>query len=217
VPLAYFIFLARQKERPTLLFFFYLLALPLLLSWLVSFFVPVLQAKRVLFALPLFCLLEAFLLVSYQKSKPHLSKIFFTAVVTINLFSTYAYWTKPQLQREDWRGLSQEISQKFNQDNTAVLFAFDQPFAPWRVYDQAGFKTFSTGVFYANDLENPHELFKEASEYQYVLVFDYLRDLTDPDNLLLKVVQDLGFTPVSVLDYPNIGFVRIYSRSPIKS
>lgn len=217
VPLAYFIFLARQKERPALLFFFYLLALPLLLSWLVSFFVPVLQAKRVLFALPLFCLLEAFLLVSYQKSKPHLSKIFFTAVVTINLFSTYAYWTKPQLQREDWRGLSQEISQKFNQDNTAVLFAFDQPFAPWRVYDQTGFKTFSTGVFYANDLENPHEIFKEASQYQYILVFDYLRDLTDPDNLLLKVVQDLGFTPVSVLDYPNIGFVRIYSRSPIKS
>ena len=216
-PLFYFIILARHKHRSNLLFFFYLLVLPLLLSWLVSFFVPVLQAKRVLFALPLFSLLEAFLLVSYQKSKPQLSKIFFTTIIAINLFSTYAYWTKPELQREDWRGLSQEISQKFTPDNTAVLFAFDQPFAPWRVYDQTGFKTFSTGVFYANDLEQPHELFKDISKYQYVLVFDYLRDLTDPDDLLLKVVQDLGFTPVGVLDYPNIGFVRIYSRSSIQS
>ncbi len=216
-PLFYFIILARHKHRSSLLFFFYLLVLPLLLSWLVSFFVPVLQAKRVLFALPLFSLLEAFLLLSYQKSKPQLSKIFFTAIIAINLFSTYAYWTKPELQREDWRGLSQEISQKFTPDNTAVLFAFDQPFAPWRVYDQTGFKTFSTGVFYANDLEQPHELFKDISKYQYVLVFDYLRDLTDPDDLLLKVVQDLGFTPVGVLDYPNIGFVRIYSRSSIQS
>lgn len=216
-PLFYFIFLARHKYRSKLIFFFYLLLLPLLLSWLVSFFIPVLQAKRVLFALPLFCLLEAFLLVSYQKIQPQLSKILFTAIIAINLFSTYAYWTKPQLQREDWRGLSQEISHKFTPDNTVALFAFDQPFAPWRVYDHAGFKAFSTGVFYANDLEQPHELFKDISEYQYVLVFDYLRDLTDPDDLLLKVVQDLGFTPVGVLDYPNIGFVRIYSRSPIKS
>ncbi len=212
LPLIYFSYLAWRQHRTQAHFFLYLLLVPLLSSWLFSFFIPVLQAKRALFALPLFFLLEAFLIISYQKTKPHLAKVLLSAALIINLFSTYAYWTQPTLQREDWRGLSQEIAAKFPVDSTVLVFGFDQPFAPWRHYDQAGFKTISSGVFYANDLENPAEQFKELSEYRYVLLFDYLRDLTDPDDILVQVILDLGFRQTGMLDYPLIGFVRIYSQ-----
>ena len=214
-PLTYLLFLSLRKKQKNLSFFFCILFLPLLLSWLVSFFVPVLQAKRVLFLLPIFALLEAFLIDIYHKQKPHLVRILVTSVIIINLFTTFAYWIKPNLQRENWRALSQEISAKFSKTSTAVVFSFAHPFAPWEFYDQEGFKTFSSGVYYLNNLENPAETFKGLSDYSYVLVFDYLRDLTDPDDILLKTVRDLGFKEVGVLDYPNIGFVRIYTLDNI--
>jgi len=122
-----------------------------------------------------------------------------------------AYWSKPQLQRENWRGLSQEIAQKFSPKQTAVVFSFTDAFAPWQFYDQAGFPTVSTGVYYLKQLSDPEAQLKTLTNYHYLLVFDYLRDLTDPDDLLLKIVQDLGFQEIGVLDYPQIGFVRIYS------
>lgn len=215
VPLAYLLFLSLSQKQKHLSFFFCILFLPLLLSWLVSFFVPVLQAKRVLFLLPIFAMLEAFLIMTYYQKKPHLVRILVTSILIINLFSTVAYWTKPQLQRENWRALHQEISAKFPKNNTAVVFSFAHPFAPWEFYDQTQFKTFNSGVYYLNDLENPAETFKELSDYSYILVFDYLRDLTDPDDILLKTVRDLGFKEVGVLDYPNIGFVRIYTLDNI--
>ena len=214
-PLTYLLFLSLRQKQKHLSFFFCILFLPLLLSWLVSFFVPVLQAKRVLFLLPIFAMLEAFLIMTYYKQKPHLVRIFVSAILIINIFSTLAYWTKPQLQRENWRALQQEISAKFSKNNTAIVFSFAHPFAPWELYDQAQFKTFSSGVYYLNGLKNPAETFKGLSDYSYVLVFDYLRDLTDPDDILLKTAQDLGFKEVGVLDYPNIGFVRIYTLDNI--
>ncbi len=215
LPIFYFIYLDSKKKNEKLFFFFFLLFLPLATSWLISFLVPVLQAKRVLFLLPLFALLEAILITSHQKKYPHLSKILLSSIIAINLFSTIAYWRKPQLQRENWRALSQEIAQKFPKQSTAIVFSFDNAFAPWIFYDQVDYKTFSTGVFYSNKLPNMAESFKNLSNYRYVLVFDYLRDLTDPDNLVLKTVQDLGFKAVGVLDYPNIGFVRIYSQDKL--
>lgn len=210
-PLAYLLFLSLRKKRKELSFFFCLLFLPLLLSWLVSFFVPVLQAKRVLFLLPIFSLLEAFLAITFYQKKAHLIKVFVSAILIINLFTTVAYWTKPTLQRENWRALTQEITIKFPKNETAVAFSFNAPFAPWEFYDQAQFKTFSSGVYYLSNLENPAQTFKGLGDYSYVLVFDYLRDLTDPDDLLLKTIRDLGFKEVGVLDYPHIGFVRIYT------
>ncbi|MBU1033828.1 glycosyltransferase family 39 protein [Patescibacteria group bacterium] len=214
-PLAYLLFLSLRQKQKHLNFFFCILFLPLLLSWLVSFFIPVLQAKRVLFLLPIFAMLEAFLIMTYYKQKPHLVRILVSAILIINLFSTLAYWTKPNLQGENWRALTQEITAKFPKNETAVVFSFNAPFAPWEFYDQTGFDTFSSGVYYTSDLENPAETFKGLSDYSYVLVFDYLRDLTDPEDVLLKTVRDLGFKEVGVIDYPNIGFVRIYTLDNI--
>lgn len=211
LPFIYFVYLLIKKRNEQLSFFLYLLVLPLLASWLVSFFIPVLQAKRVLYLLPIFALLEACLIVTYQKFHPNLSRIFLSSILIINIFSTLAYWQKPNLQRENWRSLTKEIESKFPKTETALLFSFDAPFAPWIFYERNEIKTFSTGAFYVNDLEDPAQLLKELRNYRYVLVFDYLRDLTDPNDILLKTVKDLGFSEAGVLDYPNIGFVRIYS------
>jgi hypothetical protein len=57
-----------------------------------------------------------------------------------------------------------------------------------------------------------HAKLRTITNYRYVLVFDYLRDLTDPTNALEPAIESLGFTGRGVMDYPNIGFVRIYSQ-----
>ncbi len=214
-PLIYLSLIAWRKKSAFMTFFFYLFMLPLLLAWLISFFIPVLQAKRVLFLLPLFSLLEAWLIINQAKKAAHLSKILLVAILVINFFSTYAYWTQSKLQRENWRALSREISQKFPKEQTAVVFAFDQPFATWRFYDQTGFKTFSSGGFDTKQLENLDETFEDLTNYRYVLLFDYLRDLTDANNLLEQTILDLGFKASGVLDYPSIGFVRIYHQEQL--
>jgi hypothetical protein len=56
------------------------------------------------------------------------------------------------------------------------------------------------------------ETLKPAYDKKYVLVFDYLRTLTDPENKIITTLTDFGFVGRGVIDYPGIGFVRIYTR-----
>lgn len=205
------------------------LIIPLITAWLVSFIIPVLRPKRVLVLLPAFeiFLTGSLLLFSIQnlsaknldkpkKTNSFLSKLSIKAVIIlllINLISTYSYYTQPQLQRENWRDLTAEIQNKFKPSQTAVIFSFENQFAPWQWYAQDNYPTLATGTYLLTDKNQIKSSLKNFYQYEYLLLFDYLRDLTDPDNLLPTVLKDYGYQEVGVLNYPNIGFVRIYSRN----
>jgi len=190
------------------------LIIPLLSSWLISFIIPILRPKRVLYLLPAFYLFISYLL-SYHK-KNLLTILTIAILLSTNLISTLAYYHNPQYQREDWRGLRQEIYDKFDSQNTLVVFSFDEPFAPWIWYEQnnnqvlsSKFQTLATGKLYINNIKNLDNNLEIAKNYQTLLVFDYLRDLTDPDDKLLEAVRNKGFIDVANLDQENIGFVRV--------
>jgi len=53
---------------------------------------------------------------------------------------------------------------------------------------------------------------KELLKYDYILVFDHLRTLTDPNDEILDLVKDFGYSQVELIDYPNIGFVRVFVK-----
>lgn len=203
----------KPKRTRELDLVFYCLLLPLLLSWLVSFFVPVLQAKRVLILLPFWNIMLAELITRGKHISSYGSKILLFAIISVSMWATVSYWTQSKLQRENWRSLTQEVASRFKPENTVMVFGFDHPFAPWRYYAKESFPTISSGTFYANNLKNPSEQLKGVQEYTFVLLFDYLRDLTDPDDILGTTIVNLGFREVGVLDYPQIGFVRIYSKA----
>ena len=141
-----------------------------------------------------------------------MAKILLTSILVINIASTSAYWKKPLLQREDWRSLVTEVENKFPNNQTIVIFSFKEPYAPWRWYESGEIDTLASGTYYFSELENPQEYFKQITDYDYVLVPDYLRDLTDPNDQILATLKNLGFEEIGAIDYPNIGFTRIYVK-----
>jgi uncharacterized membrane protein len=197
-----------QLGSPMTLFLIWLLV-PLVASWLVSFVVPVVQPKRVLFLLPAFYLLLVY-------GAQHLSRKTAGAVLGIflilNVFGTGMYYSTAKYQREDWRSLHQEIIQTYPADRSIAIFSFPQAFAPWRWYDDGTYPTLSTEVLHVREATNLPDHLKTITNYHYVLVFDYLRDLTDPDNKIVQTIESFGYREVDTLERPHIGFVRVFAQ-----
>jgi uncharacterized membrane protein len=210
-------YLHRKEKKKELTFFWMLLCwciIPVLLAWLVSFVVPVLQAKRVLFCLPAFylwiaCVLTHFL--SQQKWKKTVL-IFLILLCGVNIYSTLSYYILPKYHREDWRSLHQELLQKYPPTSSAIVFAFTGPFASWEWYDHGLYTTLATGVVSSSETPQLKEI-KKLSTYRYILVFDYLRDLTDPQHLITVELNGLGYKEVDQIT-PNtpIGIVHVFTR-----
>ncbi len=186
-----------------------LLVTPLLTSWLISFAVPVVQPKRLLFLLPIFFIFFASQLM--QKNKHKLAQNLIFTLLFINLWGIVSYWQDTTLQRENWRSLKQQIIETFPRSESLIIMSFDESFAPWRWYEPE-YPTLVTGNRHINDVENLTETLKPAFDKKYVLVFDYLRTLTDPEDKIITTLTDFGFVGRGVIDYPGIGFVRIYTR-----
>lgn len=204
-----------RVELSTILPLLSWLLVPILTAWFISFAVPVLQPKRVLFCLPAFYLLIAQL--SYQ-AKPFLAKLgaqvalppLILLILSINVVTTLQYWSTPALQRENWRQLITELEHKYPESAVAV-FSFPEPFAPWRWYTSGSITAVATEQLLL-DTETTLATLKKSLQYDYIITFDYLRDLSDPEHLLNLHLISYGYKEIEVIDYPLIGFVRIYSK-----
>lgn len=192
------------------------LIVPLLTAWLISFMVPVVSPKRVLFLLPALYILIAYLATSFKKLlSAAVSKAFFLVILTINLVSTAAYYEQPALQREDWKALHQEIIQNYPREKTLLVYSFNTQFAPIEWYESfqtTQYPYLLTGSLSVDTVSDLAETLKKVVEYDTVLVFDYLRTLTDPTNKVDAQLHSFGFKEVGALDYPNIGLVRIFVK-----
>lgn len=186
------------------------LFVPLISAWLVSFFVPVLSPKRVLYLLPFFYLFLSLFIDLLPKKRAPI--VLILTLLTINLVTTSSYYFDKNLQREDWRSLHQKITTQFGQRRSIAIFSHPEAFSPWRWYDDGRFPTLATGTLSVTQIENPREHFKIINNYDYILVFDYLRTLSDPENLIISEVESYGFKEIEAIDTPNIGFVRVFAR-----
>jgi len=196
----------KNNYLQVLLIFF----VPLLLAWVISFVVPVLSPKRVLYLLPFFYLLiSAPLDFLPKKTAPVLLVL---TVFLLNIFTTTHYYFNKNLQREDWRTLHAQIVKRFENKKAIALFSHPEAFSPWRWYDGNDFPSLATGTLSVSQVSDLSEKFKVINDYQYVLVFDYLRTLSDPENKIPATVSSFGFKEIEVIDTPNIGFVRIYAK-----
>ncbi|MBD3250338.1 MAG: hypothetical protein GF381_02095 [Candidatus Pacebacteria bacterium] len=191
---------------------------PLLTAWIVSFAVPVVRPKRLLLIQPgLYLFFGSLIAHGWQSARAWsrakiFSFAFFLLLTAINLSSSFQYFVRQEYQRENWRSLYQEIETRFPEAETVVVFSFEQPFAPWSWYNQNKFPTLSTGFNNFNQVQDLTATLKPVYQYQYVLIFDYLRDLTDPADEITKTVESFGYQPAGVIDRHNIGFVRIHVK-----
>lgn len=199
-----------SKQKSNILLWLTWLIIPLLASWLVSFVIPVVRPKRLLWLWPVWYLVLAEISnVPWRKGKNIAGAILLTVVVFLNTAGLYAYYTEPILQRENWRKLHATITTQYPSD-TVVVMSFPDAFAPWSWYDDGSYPVITTGELYAENADLTQKL-KPVVEYSYVLVFDYLRDLTDPNRRIDTTLNEFGFTEIGAIDTPNIGFVRIFT------
>ncbi len=208
----------RARTRKHLKILFICLFFPLLISWLISFLVPVISPKRVLFLLPFMYFYIAAVVGPHLQNKATslrggLAVLLIIILTLINMGGIMQYYSQPGLQRENWRQLYRQIAIQYPPDLSVAVYSFPAPFAPMRWYDTENYPALSTGQLHVDQVENLSERLKGITNYKYVLVFDYLMDLTDPQRKVLAVISDFGYHEVDQLDYPNIGFVRVFTQS----
>ncbi len=221
----------KYTENSTTKFLLLWLLAPIILSWIVSFWVPVVRPKRLLFLLPAWLLLASSLAVPlYQKyigvllpksskdeelyKRTHFAAAWIVMAVLIGaqLVGLMNHFTNPLIRREDWRGAYQTITATYPAENSVALFSFTEPFAPWNWYDTLNYPALSTGGYSVEQIPDLETRLKGVIEYEHILVFDYLRDLTDPNNRIDRLLQELGYEERTTLDFKQIGFVRVYTR-----
>ncbi len=207
------------------LLLFWILA-GLILSWLTSLIVPVLQPKRVLFILPAIWMYLTLIWNTWIKQlNPKTKKIYQTVglcglglCLILNLSANWQYWTQAQLQRENWRDLVAYLEKNYSQQNTVMVFAFGGPFAPVEWYQTKVFDSLATGqktLDPAADQASIAQFFTQKLEESpadapVILVFDYLRDLTDPNHVLDAALAQTGYKLNLLIPAGPIGFVREY-------
>ena len=183
---------------------------PLITAWIISFWVPVLRPKRVLYLLPFFYLIIASA-ISYAKNKTF-AYLLIGIVIMVNFYSTLNYYLKPALQRENWRDLHEHISRLYPKEHSIAIFSHPEAFSPWRWYDDGSYPQIATGTLHIDQVRDKKEKFKEINSYDYVLVFDYLRTLSDPEDKIITEVMAYGYKQIDIINYPGIGFVRVFAK-----
>lgn len=190
-----------------------LLILPILVfSMLIQVFLPIIDPKRLLLLLPIFYCLIVLGIFSFS---PKIQKILITIFFIVNAYGLYQQNTNPRFQREAWRQAVSFIEQK---TDTKALIFFKTPSAraAWQWYQKKGLETevfpydkiFDTG--YEKNLD------KILAEKQKIFVFQYLFELSDPEDLAGKIIIKKGFKRVKVLDFPGVGLIYEYNKTDLR-
>lgn len=161
------------------------LAVPLVLAFLISLFVPIYQPFRLLLILPAFYILIAAALLRLAKWR--FSSIMLMILISLTgLFISF----NPKYQREDWRGATNFIKQVISED-AQVIFAWPEPFPPYKWYGGS-----------QNSSGDPSEIF----------FFEYLQQLSDPQGLIKKGIEEKGFKEYNVYNFNGVGFIYHFKK-----
>lgn len=185
--------------------------IPLLLGFIMSFFVPVFAFFRFIFILPAFYLILA-AGINVINSKKLFTPLFFIALL-INFVSTTIYLFNSKFHRENWRDATEYIISN-STENTIVLFEQGQTIAPFEYYNKG--KVMSLGAlngFSADPLEIRQKLIEPIKGRDKIFLFQYLSGITDPQGLLFKEISNTGFINVTTRDFNGVGFVYEFKKN----
>ena len=109
-----------------------------------------------------------------------------------------------EIYRNDFYAIA-EIDPEIKKKIDIALIGFND--------DQNKFDVLTTGTLYIDETTNLRERLGEINNYENVLLFDYLRSLTDPKDELRREIEAYGFKESQDFTYPNIGPVRVFVKS----
>ena len=192
----------KKKQAGTVLIF---VLIPIMIAFLSSFFVPTIAPKRLLLVLPQFYLFLALGISSLPKK---FQKLLIALILIINISSLSAYYLNPSFQREQWRQAIGWVENKAN-TNSLALFEFSSPFGPWAYYQNnriEGRAVFENGMTVSQSMP----LLAENKES--IFLFNYLFEMTDPDQQAAQWLLNNGYVLRFTKDFPGVGFVYEYVK-----
>jgi len=191
------LFIARHRHANLYLWVF----VPIFSMLAISFWLPQTQPFRVIYVLPP-------LLLLFSSAALRFPKLIITLLIYISIVGNLAYFTRPRLQREQWRQAAIFLQSQAG----VVIIKFPGNFAPLD--------------WYAPNLEviaavptmpaKPEEVSLKLSgliNHDTVFLLEYLTDLTDPQRLVDLNLKNQGFKLSRTYDFPGVGFIYKYIKS----
>jgi len=174
-----------KKLKSYKLFIIWLL-LPILLTYLVAFFIPVFSYFRLLFILPAFYVLVS-LGLSYFPTK--MIRPYLITLVIVNVIFSILYLTNSKFQREDWRGMSNFITVQSENNKAEVLFVTDGQMEAYRYYNRAVPAFGPSGFNQANNL---------------IWLSRYVQPMFDPEDKLRLEIEKSGYQKIGEYDFNGV-------------
>jgi uncharacterized membrane protein len=177
------------------------LLVPVLSMILTSLAVPQSQPFRVIYLTPALCLLFASAALRFPK-------LILAFVIYVALVGNIAYYTRPRLQREQWRQAASFLTSV----QAPVIVKFPASFAPLVWYAPSLPIVPAVSDFPAR----PEQVATNLSSLQgypgSIYLMEYLTGLTDPNREVDQNLKDLGFTPSGTYNFEGVGFIYKYSK-----
>lgn len=191
-----FLLIKAWSEKIKLIWFW--LFIPIILSWVISFILPINQPFRLLFVLPAFYILLA--VGIFKMGRFWILGLF--GVFCISISGVLIYYSNPKFQREDWRSATRDIP-------TNAVFAWPVPFDPYIWYGGKGIgavKNFPATV------DNVAQNLGDAKLGNQVYVFEYLQGLSDPQKNIQQTLVKNGYKLLQRYNFNGVGFVDLYQK-----
>lgn len=181
--------------------------LPILIASIVSIAIPVYSYFRVLYVLPGFIILVSSGILSFKKK---LSVLLFTLVILIEITCTLTYLLNPSFHREDWKGVVSFLS---NQKSSTILFESSGMLPPFEYYAanrlnaKGALKDFPAKT--DKDVEGLDDLLSQVKD---VYLIEYLVQISDPNRLVQKKLNELNFMEDKIYNFRGVGLVFHYVK-----
>jgi len=206
-----FIFIKIMKVFKNYLLLLLWLIVPIITSFLLSGYFPLFNYFRLLFVIPAFYLLLGLGIGKIKNNQ--VARILTLVFIFINLTSYFYYIASPSQQRENWRGVVSYIESRLK-PSEAVLFSYPEPFAPYRWYEKMPDRSLgATDSIYASSIPSEVITKNAINNRMGVYYFDYLKDISDPNSIVLTTIVDSGFKEIQKIGaFNGVGFIYYFGR-----
>ena len=186
-------------KSPLLIILFWLLV-PVLLAWLISFFIPNYQPFRLLLVLPAFYLLLVYGISRFSLQR--MKMILTIGVIVVNLVSVGVYYFNPYFHREDWRGVVHYIEENGNENSLALLPSQTSHW-PYAYYsqDKVSLVAVARDVRAINNRDLQNLSTDKIKTFYYIY---YLTDLFDPQGMIVNWLENQKFVKIEEISFNQI-------------
>ena len=181
------------------------IVIPPLIATIISIWIPVYNYFRVLFILPAFIISVALGIFFFKKK---LQYIFLIAVFLIELICSLIYLFNPSFHREDWRGLVNFLETK---KTSVILFESSGTLPPFDYYAKE--RLLAKGALKDFPAKDESDVIDLSELEKDIYLVDYLVEISDPNRLVAKKLDKLGYKQMDIKNFNGVGFVYHYVKN----